>query len=491
MLFNSFAYAVFLPLAFACHWLTPQKARWAVLLAFSYYFYMSWNPELVVLILFTTFVSWLAALLVEKAPDPRGKKAVLWVGVGLCLACLFFFKYFNFAFASITALAALLGFAPQPFTLSLVLPVGISFYTFQTLSYIVDVYRGEMPAERHFGYYALYVSFFPQLVAGPIERASRLLPQLRAPRRLSSADCSAGLRRILVGLCKKVAVADVLAPYVNAVYKDLTGKTGLTLLFGTFLFAIQIYCDFSGYSDIAVGSAKLLGVDLMENFASPYFARSIREFWRRWHISLTTWFTDYVYIPLGGSRCKKSRHLANLMITFFLSGLWHGAAWHFVAWGVYHGLWLCAEQLYMPRVESLQKTLDAQHRAAGVLLSILRTGYTVFLATLGWVFFRANSLADAAYVFANIFRGLNPLRLPAYMAAAGMSGAQLGAALALIGLLALYDGWSRWRRPALESLCAAKPAVRYAFYYLLAVGLLVTFLLQPYGAAADFIYFQF
>ena len=227
----------------------------------------------------------------------------------------------------------------------------------------------------------------------------------------------------------------------------------------------------------------------MENFQSPYFAQSIREFWRRWHISLTTWFTDYVYIPLGGSRCKQSRHLANLLLTFFLSGLWHGAAWHFVAWGVYHGLWLCAEQAYLPAVERLQTRLGRS--AGGVVLRVVRTGYTLLLATLGWVFFRANTLADAGYVFAHLWQGLNPLHLLTYMDCAGMTAVSLGVVLGLLAALAVYDGWSYYRRPALESLCRARPAVRYGFYYLLAVMIALALMARPYGVAADFIYFQF
>ncbi|MBQ7859421.1 MAG: MBOAT family protein, partial [Faecalibacterium sp.] len=331
MLFNSLAYAIFLPLVILAYFAVPHRLRWAVLLVFSYYFYMSWNPELVVLILFTTTVSWSAALLVEKWNDrPALKKAALVISVGLCLAVLFFFKYFNFVSESVTAVCRLVGLPLTAPVLDLVLPVGISFYTFQTLSYVVDVYRGDLAAEHHFGIYALYVSFFPQLVAGPIERAGNLLPQFRVKHSFSTARTTEGLAKIGVGLFKKVVVADYVAPFVNAVYNDLGGCTGLTLIFATCMFAVQIYCDFCGYSEIAVGSAKILGFDLMENFRSPYFARSIREFWRRWHISLSTWFSDYIYIPLGGSRCAKHRHLLNLIITFGFSGLWHGANWTFV-----------------------------------------------------------------------------------------------------------------------------------------------------------------
>ncbi len=489
MLFNSLDYAVFLPAVCVVYYLLPHRLRWAALLAFSLYFYMSWNPRLILLILFTILVSWSAGLCLARLQRAAARRLVLGVGVGLCLAVLFFFKYYDFAAGSLRDLLGLAGLSLSLPTLRLMLPVGISFYTFQTLSYVIDVYRGDLPPERHLGYYALYVSFFPQLVAGPIERAGNLLPQFRQEHRFSTAACTRGLQQIGVGLFKKVVIADYLADFVDAVYNNLPGKAGLTLILATFLFGIQIYCDFSGYSDIAVGSARILGFTLMENFSSPYFARSIREFWRRWHISLTTWFTDYVYIPLGGSRCSRARHLRNLLITFLLSGLWHGASWTFVCWGLWHGLFLCFETLWGKRADALQQRLG--HSGRGAALCVLRTLYTLAAAMTGWIFFRANSLADVGYIFANLFRGLNPLRLAEYAAPAGMGGAQLAAAALLIGALALWDGISRYRRPALSLLCEAKPAARYLFYWALGVSILLALMLRPFGAAADFIYFQF
>ena len=489
MLFNSLSYAVFLPLVCLTYFALPHRLRWAALLAFSCYFYMSWNPELIVLILFTTVVSWGSALALERCSSKALRRTICTVGIGLCLATLFFFKYFNFVSESVAALCRTFGFALTPPVLDLILPVGISFYTFQTLSYIVDVYRGDLAAEHHFGYYALYVSFFPQLVAGPIERAGRLLPQFRQKHTFSTARCSAGLRKIGVGLFKKVVVADYVSTFVNAVYNDLGGKTGLTLILATCLFGVQIYCDFSGYSDIAVGSARILGFDLMENFQSPYFARSIREFWRRWHISLTTWFTDYIYIPLGGSRCSRPRHLCNLVCTFFFSGLWHGASWTFVCWGLYHGLWLCAETCYGKKLDAVQTRLHG--KPAGLALGIVRTLYTLCIVMVGWVFFRANSMADAFYVLSNLARGLNPLRLPEYAVSAGMGLPQLACTGLLLAVLALWDGVSYYKGDAMALVCRARPAVRYVFYWLLGTAILLTLLLRPFGAAADFIYFQF
>lgn len=330
MLFNSWQYAVFLLVVLALYWALPQKRRWVLLLVASYIFYMSWSAKLMALILTTTATSYAAALLISHAKTQSRKKLWLRLGVGISLAMLFVFKYLNFAVglcASVLSFLHIPAFVPS---LNLLLPVGISFYTFQTLSYVIDVYRGALPAEKHFGIYALYVSFFPQLVAGPIERAVNLLPQFHVEHKPNAGEWAHGLRLIAWGLFKKVAIADFIGVYVDAAYNDINACGPMAYVIATALFAVQIYCDFSGYSDVAIGSAKLLGFKLMENFNAPYFARSIKEFWRRWHISLSTWFSDYVYIPLGCSRVSVSHHLANLVITFLLSGLWHGAKLTFV-----------------------------------------------------------------------------------------------------------------------------------------------------------------
>lgn len=489
MLFNSLAYLIFLPLVCVVYYLLPHKLRWVALLGFSYYFYMSWNPELLVLILFTTLVSWGSALCIGRSSDPRLRRAVLYLGCGACLAVLFFFKYFDFFSTSVHSFFAWFGLSVSTPVLNLILPVGISFYTFQTLSYVIDVYRGTLPAETHFGYYALYVSFFPQLVAGPIERADRLLPQFRERHSFDTARCSSGLRRILVGMFKKVVIADYLSTFVNNVYNNLSGLGGWTLIGATFLFSIQIYCDFSGYSEIAVGSAELLGFRLMDNFNSPYMARSIKEFWRRWHISLSGWFTDYVYIPLGGSRCTRPIHWRNLLVTFLCSGLWHGANWTFILWGLYHGLLLCAETLYLPRLERLQQRHSGT--LAGALLSTARTLVTFAAVVFGWIFFRANNLRDLLYIFSGLFRGINPLRLVEYMSYAGMEPVALLVAALLIGLLLGYDWYASYRRPPLQAIRQTRPLVRYLFYYALCIGILIALFLRPVGAQADFIYFQF
>ena len=333
MNFNSFEYAIFLPIVFFIYWNVPHRYRWGLLLLASYYFYMSWNPKYVVLILGTTVVSYAAARLLERTEKERYKKFIVLSTVLICLTVLFFFKYFNFLSLSVVEVCSRLAIPLHPLTLQVLLPVGISFYTFQTLSYVIDVYKGSVKAERHFGYYATFISFFPQLVAGPIERTRNLLPQLKAERIFNYDEAVYGLRLMAWGFFKKLVVADNAAIIVDKVYGSLDKCTGFDLLAAIFLFTMQIYCDFSGYSDIAIGSARLLGIKLMTNFKSPYFSSSLKEFWGRWHISLSTWFRDYLYIPLGGNRCSKFRHNLNLMLTFLVSGLWHGANWTFVFWG--------------------------------------------------------------------------------------------------------------------------------------------------------------
>lgn len=301
MLFNSQAFAIFLPIVFILYWKLQHKYRWILLLIASYYFYMSWNPKYVILILLTTFVSFLAGRLLEFETNQRKRKAILLGTLCICLGILFTFKYFNFFSESVTDFLNMLAIPLHPVTVNLLLPVGISFYIFQTLSYVIDVYNRKVPVEHHFGIFATFISFFPQLVAGPIERSQNLLPQITSKQHFDYDNAVSGLRLMAWGFFKKMAIADVVAIYVDAGYSALNSCTGLDLLCLVLFFTIQIYCDFSGYSDIAIGTAKLFGINLMTNFKSPYFSASLKEFWSRWHISLSTWFRDYVYIPLGGA----------------------------------------------------------------------------------------------------------------------------------------------------------------------------------------------
>lgn len=333
MLFNSFTFLVFLPIVFAIYWLIGKKhlkLQNLFLLLASYVFYGWWDYRFLSLLFFSTIVDYWVGLQLLKAEAPKARK--FWLGVSLTvnLGMLSFFKYYNFFVDSFVDLLNSIGYQANPFTLKIILPVGISFYTFQTLSYVIDVYRRKLEPTKDFIAFATFITFFPQLVAGPIERATHLLPQILKPRVFNYQRAITGARLILWGMFKKIAIADALAPSVNEIFGNHQGYDSWTLLLGAFYFSLQIYCDFSGYSDIAIGLSRWFGIDLMTNFRFPYFSRSIGEFWRRWHISLSTWFRDYVYIPLGGSHVGKSKSLRNVLIVFLVSGFWHGANWTFI-----------------------------------------------------------------------------------------------------------------------------------------------------------------
>jgi D-alanyl-lipoteichoic acid acyltransferase DltB (MBOAT superfamily) len=362
---------------------------------------MSWNPAYIVLILISTFVDYFAAIKMSEQNTKNKRRKYLYLSLIANLGLLFIFKYFNFFNDSVRLLFESLGVNYGVPSLSLLLPVGISFYTFQTLSYTIDVYKGVTKPEKHFGIFAVYVSFFPQLVAGPIERSERLLPQFHKTIEPSEKNFSSGLKMMVWGFFKKVVIADNVAVIVNNVYNNVNEFQGLPLIIATFLFAIQIYCDFSGYSDIAIGSARVMGIDLMKNFNTPYFSKSISEFWKRWHISLSTWFRDYVYIPLGGNRVSKPRHYLNLFLTFLISGLWHGANWTFVIWGALHGGFIMIENAFS---ELFRKK---ERKKKNFIINALKMLVTFILVNFAWIFFRANSLKDAFYVVSNLFTGLN------------------------------------------------------------------------------------
>jgi alginate O-acetyltransferase complex protein AlgI len=345
LLFNSIQFVFFFPVVVALYFATPPRFRWILLLGASYYFYAAWKPEYLVLIFASTAVDYLCGRGMAAWSAQRVRKLLLFTSVGTNIGMLFAFKYLNFFSETMRAVFAHFNVFHGMPAFDILLPIGISFYTFQSLSYTIDVYRGHTQPERHFGIFALYVSFFPQLVAGPIERSYRLLPQFFEHRGFEPARVTAGLRLMLWGFFMKLVIADRLAIYVNEVYGDPHAYAGSALLLGTYFFAFQIFCDFAGYSSIAIGAARVLGYDLMQNFDRPYFAGSIREFWGRWHISLSTWFRDYVYLPLGGNRVARWRWHVNLLAVFMISGLWHGAAWTFIVWGALHGGYLVVSLL--------------------------------------------------------------------------------------------------------------------------------------------------
>ncbi len=480
VLFNSFAFAIFLPIVFILYWFMPHKYRWFFLLISSYYFYMSWNPTYIILIFGTTVISYLAAIGIENTMNQMTKRLFLIGVVIVSLGTLFVFKYLNFCLVSLGELLKVFSIQWSPFTLDLLLPVGISFYTFQTMSYVIDVYRGETKAEKHFGYYATFISFFPQLVAGPIERTNSLLPQIQREQKFIYEKASDGLKLMLWGYYKKIVVADTIASYVDQVYDNLNDYKGFSLVVVIFLFSIQIYCDFSGYSDIAIGTAKLLGIDLMKNFDVPYLSRSVREFWKRWHISLSTWFRDYVYISLGGNRCSQFKHSLNLMITFLASGIWHGANWTYVVWGGIHGAAQILENTFDIPIRKIKQ------KKIGQFLAWLM----VFVfCNMAWVFFRAQSISDAIYIFKNLFAGIwNPV---SYFVngfnALGISRWVLIYLSLLIGILILIDiVWYKYDVIAL--LGRSNILVRWSCYIIIA---LLVVLFSQKGVATEFVYFQF
>ena len=396
MLFNSFKFLIFFPAVCAIYFVVPAKFRWLFLLVASYFFYMNWQPIYALLIFTSTVVTYYCALKIDQSDIRRRKKVYLWSSLVINLGILFLFKYYNFFNTSVFGLLEDFGLRMNLPDFKLLLPVGISFYTFQAIGYTIDVYRGNLKSERHFGIYALFVSFFPQLVAGPIERAKNLLPQFRVEKVFNYNKAVTGLKLVIWGYFMKVVVADRLAIYVNSVYGNVDSHSSITLLTATIFFAIQIYCDFAGYSSIAIGCAKIMGFDLMTNFKRPYLAQSCAEFWSRWHISLSTWFKDYVYIPLGGNRVSNSRNYLNLLITFIVSGLWHGANWTFVIWGGLNGMYQIVFKLlkFKPKIKATNQ-FDLLKKTGNIML-------TFVLISFSWIFFRADSFYHACLVIERI-----------------------------------------------------------------------------------------
>jgi len=402
MLFNSFAFLIFFPLVTTAYFLLPHRFRWVLILAASCYFYMAFIPKYILILAITIMVDYMAGIGLEKL-EGRKRRWLLVASIFTNVGMLAFFKYFNFANENIAALAEFIGWNYPIHSLSIILPIGLSFHTFQSLSYTIEVYRGHQKAERHLGYLALYVMYYPQLVAGPIERPQNVLHQLHEEHHFDYRRIADGLKWMAWGMFKKVVVADRMAVFVNPVYNHPTEYHGPSLVFATLAFAIQIYCDFSGYSDIALGSAQVMGVKLMKNFDHPYFARSISEFWRRWHISLSTWFRDYLYIPLGGSRVPKMRWAFNILLTFLISGLWHGANWTYIIWGALHGFYFILFES-TGRFWGYLSTLFGPGKLPRLKVT-LSTLTTFSLTAFAWIFFRANSISDASYIAGHLHSG--------------------------------------------------------------------------------------
>ena len=469
-------FLIFFPLAVAGYFALPQRLRWCWLLLLSYYFYMCWRPEYVVLIVGSTAVDYWAGLQMGKRRTRRSRRPFLIASLLVNLGVLFAFKYANFFSESFEALLRQFDVLVDLPGLNLLLPVGISFYTFQSLGYSIDVYRGEVRPERHFGYFALYVTYFPQLVAGPIERYSHLAPQFRETQRIEFDRIASGLALMAWGLFKKVVIADRLSAFVDTAYADPSLSSGGALLLASYAFAIQIYCDFSGYSDMAIGGARVLGHDLRPNFRTPYLATSISDFWRRWHISLSTWFRDYVYIPLGGGRGPMRTVIIAVMATFLVSGLWHGANWTFVLWGAFHGLCLLGARARRGLFGRLSKERAAHRFVRG--LSIVATFHIVLV---GWILFRAASVGDAWTILAKILSAA-PGLAPTYAGTPAILTLLTGALVVLLisELLAGRESVHR-RLGALPIWCRSLGWVAF---------LVATIVVGAFDSQ-DFIYFQF
>jgi D-alanyl-lipoteichoic acid acyltransferase DltB (MBOAT superfamily) len=490
MLFHTAIYALFLPTVLGIYCLiglvadpTPRlRGQNLLLLTASYFFYGWWDYRFVALIILSSLIDYVVGLSLTSTTDERRRRWILGASLAGNLGILGFFKYFNFFVASLVEAFATLGVDLHAPTLRVILPVGLSFYTFQSLTYTIGVYRRQVPAERNAVSFFAYVAFFPQLVAGPIERAGHLLPQFLRPRQVTAEGIARGLRQITWGLYCKLVVADNCAVVVNPIFDPPRLIPGSLGLIGAFFFAFQIYADFSGYSHIALGSARLFGFELMQNFATPYFSRSIPEFWRRWHISLSTWFRDYVFIPLGGSRVGKLRYAANILVTFTVSGLWHGANWTFVAWGFLNGLY------YLPHIFFGKASSSATSHAPGreFVSTAGRVALTFVLTLIAWIFFRARSMGAALSMIGSVLSrsiAVNPLPLLRQlgavtpMAVAGMA----------IALMVTLEFVQRKKGYALDVESLSAP-LRWAAY---ATVVAVIVCCRYTGSALDFIYFQF
>jgi alginate O-acetyltransferase complex protein AlgI len=488
MLFNSLEFALFFPAVTLLFFMLPHRFRWLLLLLASCFFYMFFKPIYILILVLTIVIDYFAGIWIAKEKDKRKKKRLLLLSLVANIGVLVVFKYYNFLVENINIVMHSIKTTGDIPILNIILPIGLSFHTFQAMSYTIEVYRGTQKPEKHFGIYALYVMFYPQLVAGPIERPQNVIHQFYEVKRFNYDNFRSGLALMAWGFFKKCVIADRLSAFVNEVYGNSEAYHGISIILATVFFAIQIFCDFSGYSDIAIGSARCMGYNLMTNFDRPYLATSISEFWRRWHISLSTWFRDYLYIPLGGSKVSKSRWYMNLMIVFTVSGIWHGANWTFVIWGFLHGLYLIIEnEIYakLPRLKTTQKPV-----------AVFVKRLVVFaLVCVAWVFFRAETAADAFSLIKNSFGGIpaqvndiisNRLNARLHELYLNQAFAELLLAFVFIGIMVWVHhqqknrGFEAW-------LFSRSKTGRWAFYYFL----IISFVCFGVFNRSAFIYFQF
>jgi alginate O-acetyltransferase complex protein AlgI len=478
MLFNSLNFAFFLPVVFLLYWFVTHrnlKFQNLLLLISSYFFYASWDWRFLFLLVFSTFLDFVTGIKISDANNLKSKKIWLWISISINLGFLATFKYFNFFIDTFVDFFSYLGLNINPVSLNIILPVGISFYTFHGLSYIIDIYKNRINAEKNYVDYAVFVSFFPLLVAGPIERATHLLPQIQKKRVFNYSQASDGLRQILWGLFKKVVIADQCAEYANLTFNNPDSYSGSTLFLGAIFFAFQIYGDFSGYSDIAIGTAKLFGIKLLKNFDFPYFSRDIAEFWRRWHISLSTWFRDYLYIPLGGNKGSKWSKIKNTFIIFLVSGFWHGANWTFIIWGFLNALYILPSVVLNTNRTHLDTV--AQNSKLPNLKELFSMALTFVLTTIAWILFRSENIESALQYYVGIFSSSffsYPSQRPTYL-------------LILLSIFICIEWIGRRESFALAHLnLKLKGVFRWILYLILSFTIFVF-----HGKEQAFIYFQF
>jgi D-alanyl-lipoteichoic acid acyltransferase DltB (MBOAT superfamily) len=487
MLFNSLEFALFFPVVTILFFLLPHRFRWLLLLLASCFFYMFFKPVYILILLFTIVIDYYAGIWIARQQDKKKKKRLLLLSIFANVSVLVVFKYYNFFAENINIVLGNLHTGDIPL-LKILLPIGLSFHTFQAMSYTIEVYRGNQQPEKHFGIYALYVMFYPQLVAGPIERPQNILHQFHEEKKFNYDNARSGLILIAWGLFKKVVIADRLALFVNQAYANPHEYTGLPLIVSTIFFAFQIFCDFSGYSDIAIGSARCMGYNLMTNFDRPYQATSIGEFWRRWHISLSTWFRDYVYIPLGGNKVSKPRWYFNILVVFLLSGIWHGANWTFLVWGGLHGIYLVTESELYAKYPGLKQP-------TGKAAIFFKRALVFALVTVAWVFFRAQNVSQAWYVISNFFTDLpaqvkmaisniNYARF--YLLYVSQKGSDFYIAGIAILLMMLVHRLQQ-RKQVDEWILEKRTSYRWSFYY----ALVIVFVCFGVFNRSEFIYFQF
>ncbi len=487
MLFNSLGFAIFLPIVFILYWFVTNKnltLQNSLLLLSSYFFYACWDWRFMFLLLFSTLLDYYTGIKISAAFKKREKKYWLWLSIIINLGFLGIFKYYNFFISSFSDTLSFFGIQTRPYILNVILPVGISFYTFHGLSYVIDLYYNRIKPEKNFVDYAVFVSFFPLLVAGPIERASHLLPQIKKNRTFDYANAVDGLKQILWGLFKKIVIADQCAQYANLIFNNADHYPGSTLLLGAILFSFQIYGDFSGYSDIAIGTAKLFGIELLRNFAFPYFSRDIAEFWRRWHISLSTWFRDYLYIPLGGSRGSTLTKVRNTFLIFIISGFWHGANWTFIIWGLLNAIYFLP--LLLAKKNRSHLDIVARGKNLPTLKELFLMALTFSMTVFAWIFFRAVDFSHAISFLRKIFSA-SILTIPKGSDFIGTSLHPF-MMLLLIPIFILIEWLGREDQYAIQNAGLKwKRPLRYSMYY----AMIIMILWLGREKQQEFIYFQF